>query len=59
MNLWKRIRQMTFDIEALKTEIATIHSTGGIDAQVTKSVHDALDTALAPVTAAEAASTAP
>ena len=49
---------MALDIEALKAEIATIHSASNIDAEVTASVHTALETALAPVTAAQTASDA-
>jgi hypothetical protein len=59
MNLIRRlIHDMGIFLDGIKAEITSIHSTANVDATVTKSVHDALDTALAPVEAAQATSDA-
>jgi hypothetical protein len=59
MNLIRRlIHDMATFLDGIKDEIASIHSTANVDATVTKSVHDAIDTALAPVEAAQATASA-
>jgi hypothetical protein len=59
MNLIRSlINDMGTFLDGIKAEITSIHSTANVEATVTKSVHDALDTSLAPVEAAQAASDA-